>query len=48
MAKYDQIVIVSDIDGTFLGTGGQLVARNLAAIEAFKREGGRFTLATRR
>ena len=48
MAKYDQIVIVSDIDGTFLGTGGQLVARNLAAIEAFKREGGRFTFATGR
>lgn len=48
MPKFDNIVIVSDIDGTFLGTGGRLVERNLCAIEAFEREGGRFTFATGR
>lgn len=48
MPKFDNIVIVSDIDGTFLGTGGRLVERNLRAIEAFQREGGRFTFATGR
>ncbi len=48
MGKFDHILIVSDMDGTFLGTGGVLVARNLEAIDYFQREGGRFTFATGR
>lgn len=48
MPKFDNIVIVSDMDGTFLGAKGRLVERNIRAIEAFQREGGRFTFATGR
>ena len=48
MGKFDNIIIVSDIDGTFLGKNGRLVEENLAAIESFKSEGGCFTLATGR
>ncbi len=48
MGRFDDILIVSDIDGTFLGKGGQLVPENLEAIEYFKREGGSFTVATGR
>lgn len=46
MVDFDNVVIVSDIDGTFLGAGGKLVERNLTAIRAFQRAGGRFTFAT--
>ena len=48
MGKFDNIVIVSDIDGTFLDREKKVVPRNLQAIEAFQREGGRFTFATGR
>lgn len=48
MGKFDHILIVSDMDGTFLGTGGVLVERNIEAIHDFQREGGRFTFATGR
>lgn len=48
MGKFDHILIVSDMDGTFLGTGGTIVARNIEAIHYFQREGGRFTFATGR
>ncbi len=48
MPKFDNIVIVSDIDGTFLDSHKRTVERNLRAIEAFQREGGRFTFATGR
>jgi len=48
MGKFDRIIIVSDIDGTFLGKGGRLVPENLEALEYFKREGGSFTVATGR
>ena len=48
MGRFDDILIVSDIDGTFLGKGGRLVSENLEAIEYFKREGGSFTVATGR
>ncbi len=48
MGKFDGIIIVSDIDGTFLGAERQLIPQNLKAIEYFQSEGGRFTLATGR
>ncbi len=48
MGKFDNIIIVSDIDFTFLGKDRQLVPRNLEAVEYFKKDGGTFTLATGR
>ena len=48
MGKFDGVIIVSDIDGTFLGKHARLVPRNLEAIEYFKKEGGCFTIATGR
>lgn len=48
MGKFDNIIIVSDIDGTFLGKGSRMVERNLEAIRYFQREGGCFTIATGR
>ncbi len=48
MGKFDNIVILSDLDGTFLGTGGRIVERNLEAIEYFKANGGLFSIATGR
>lgn len=48
MAKFDNIIIVSDIDETFLGNGGRIVSENISAIEYFKQNGGSFTFATGR
>ena len=48
MGKFDGIIIVSDIDGTFLGKGSRMVPENVEAIEYFKKEGGAFTIATGR
>ena len=48
MGKFDNIIIVSDIDGTFLGKDSRMVPENIEAIEYFKREGGCFTIATGR
>lgn len=48
MKKFENILIVSDMDGTFLGSGAKIVQRNLDAIERFKAEGGKFTFATGR
>lgn len=48
MGKFDGVIIVSDIDGTFLGANRRVVPENIEAIERFKKEGGRFTLATGR
>ena len=48
MGKFDRVIIVSDIDGTFLGKNSRIVPENLEAIEYFKREGGCFTIATGR
>ncbi len=41
-------MIVSDMDGTFLGNGGCVVHENIEAIEYFKSEGGIFTIASGR
>lgn len=49
MGRYDNILIVSDIDNTFLAHGGvKIPERNLEALEYFKKEGGRFTFSTGR
>lgn len=48
MGKFEQIAILTDLDGTFLSSGSGMVARNIEAIEYFKAEGGRFSLATGR
>lgn len=45
---FDRILIVSDMDGTFLGTGAVLVDRNIKAVEYLKSQGGMFTFATGR
>lgn len=46
--KFKNILIMSDIDGTFLGRHSRLVERNLLAVERFKAEGGLFTFNTGR
>ncbi|MBQ7337871.1 MAG: HAD-IIB family hydrolase [Clostridia bacterium] len=48
MQKYKNHLIVSDLDGTFLGKGGRIVQRNVDAIKHFTAEGGMFTFATGR
>lgn len=48
MGRFDGILIVSDVDGTFLDRRGGLVARNLAAVSRFCAGGGMFTFATGR
>ncbi len=45
---FDGTLIVSDIDGTFLGSGSRIVERNIKALDRYKAEGGRFTVATGR
>lgn len=48
MGKFDHILIVSDMDGTFLDSTGRPAEKNIQAVEAFCREGGHFTFATGR
>lgn len=48
MAKFDNIIIVSDMDGTFLGSGSRIISQNMRAIEYFNQNGGRFTFNTGR
>ena len=48
MKKFANKIIVSDLDGTFLGEHEEVVQRNVEAIEYFKRNGGYFTVATGR
>lgn len=48
MGKFDDILILSDFDGTFAGTKSRIVERNLEAIEYFKSNGGYFTLSSGR
>lgn len=48
MGKFDNILIVSDIDNTFLAIGGGLVQKNIDALRYFLSEGGKFTFATGR
>lgn len=46
--NFDNVIIVSDMDGTFLGKGASTIPRNLESIESFKLSGGHFTFATGR
>lgn len=48
MGKFDGFMIVTDLDGTFFGENTTYVERNIKAIEYFKNNGGRFTVATGR
>ena len=48
MKKFESIVIVTDLDGTFINDVETTVKRNLDAVEYFKRNGGCFTVATGR
>ena len=48
MGKFDGVLLVSDIDGTLYGNDFRLKKENAEAIEYFKSEGGRFTLASGR
>ena len=48
MGIFDGIVIVSDIDGTFLGKNSRIVPENLEKIRYFQENGGKFTIATGR
>ena len=48
MGKFDGILIVSDVDGTFLGKGSRVVPENIEKLKYFISEGGLFTLATGR
>ncbi len=48
MKDYRGILIMSDLDGTFMGSGGRLVARNMEALARFMAGGGRFSFATGR
>lgn len=46
--RFFDLMIMTDLDGTFLGHGSEVVGRNLEAVERFKSEGGLFTFATGR
>ena len=48
MARYDGILIASDLDGTFLGKKSRVVQENVDAVRAFCAQGGLFTFATGR
>lgn len=48
MARYDGILIASDLDGTFLGKKSRIVQENVDAVRAFCAQGGLFTFATGR
>lgn len=46
--RFKSILIMSDIDGTFLGKHSRQVERNAVAVERFKAQGGLFTFNTGR
>ena len=49
MKKFENIVIITDLDGTFFGASdAPIVKRNLEAVKYFTENGGRFTIATGR
>ena len=48
MADLSNILIVTDLDGTFFGNHGAPIERNLEAVERLKSQGGHFTIATGR
>lgn len=48
MKVYEGMIIVTDLDGTFLGRGERVPERNLEAVATFVENGGRFTVSTGR
>lgn len=42
MKIYEGMIIVTDLDGTFLGRGECVPERNLRAVAEFVEKGGRF------
>ena len=48
MGKFDNIIIISDVDGTFLGKDSRIVPENVEAIEYFTSNGGKFTFISGR
>ena len=48
MGKYDDILLVSDLDGTIVPHNGQISPENRAAIKELVRGGGAFAVATGR
>ena len=48
MGKFTGILIVSDVDGTFLSKNIESLKKNLVAVEKFKEQGGKFAFATGR
>jgi len=48
MNDYSGILLMTDLDGTFMNRKGELVERNLRALDRFKAGGGLFTFATGR
>ena len=48
MEDFSDIVIVTDLDGTFFGKPTCIVERNMTAIDWLKARGGKFTIATGR
>lgn len=48
MKPFEHILILSDLDNTFLGKRSRIVEENLVAIERFKAQGGKFAFATGR
>ena len=45
---FSKYMIVTDLDGTFLGKGARMVPRNTEAVRRFQAGGGLFTIATGR
>lgn len=48
MNPFEHILILSDLDNTFLGNNSRIVPENVKAIEEFKKLGGKFAFATGR
>ena len=46
--RFQNILILSDFDGTFAGKNGRIVPENIEAIEYFKSRGGHFSFSTGR
>ena len=46
--KFQDILLISDMDGTLLGKDFQIPQRNLEAVHRFMEEGGNFAIATGR
>ncbi len=46
--KFENIVIASDLDGTYFGKGTRLVERNIERVKYFCENGGHFTFSTGR